>query len=451
MDDKGANKNDEMYSHLDDIDEFFLKNFNILLTEKKDIQEKQVEILDIDDKKNNIVEILDEQVFEKENMSSKEILDIKDEEKIEILNIDSLPNMEILDDLNNQIINDTSNENNNAPNKGEILNIEEETLENNQEKADILEFKPLDDSENHTYYIRENEEENIFNNIDPNNYQNVTYYKKKIKPKKNKQKIILFILLILILMLLSFVIIKLIKWKIDNDDIKNQLQNIQNSVVKEEISDNESSTNASSDNNISNSKVDDVYLNVPLISVDIANLKKQNSDTIGWLKVNGTNIDYPVVQASDNEYYLTHAFNHNYNEAGWVFADYRNNLVDDKNLVIYGHARLNSTMFGTLKNVVKPFWYNDINNYVINFSMYDYNTLWLVFSTYIADNEKYYIKTSFSSDDEYMNFLNTIKSRSIYNYNIDINENDRIMTLSTCYTNDKRIVLHAKLIKREKR
>ena len=108
-------------------------------------------------------------------------------------------------------------------------------------------------------------------------------------------------------------------------------------------------------------------------------------------------------------------------------------------------------MFGTLKNVVKPFWYNDINNYVINFSMYDYNTSWLVFSTYIADNEKYYIKTSFSSDDEYMNFLNTIKSRSVYNYNIDINENDHIMTLSTCYTNDKRIVLHAKLIKREKR
>ncbi len=447
MDDNGTNKNDEMYSHLDDIDEFFLKNFNILLTEKKNALPHDVEILDINDIKSN------ENTKQPLNLDidtpkpKREILDIDDLPHTEILEMDNTSPLEVLDD------NFFTEDRENLVNKDEQIEI----LDNinthlNEDEKTIISNTPVyeDVDEGQIYHIKETEE-NIFNNIDADSYQNATYYKKSINTKKvkSKQKIILFILLILIFISLTFVIMKLIKWKLDNDDIKNQLQNLQNSVVKEEVSNNDNV--AVNPNNVSNSQVDDVYLNIPLVSVDIANLKKQNSDTIGWLKVNGTNIDYPVVQASDNEYYLTHAFNHNYNEAGWIFADYRNNLVDDKNLVIYGHARLNSTMFGTLKNVVKPFWYNDINNYVINFSMYDYNTSWLVFSTYIADNEKYYIKTSFSSDDEYMNFLNTIKSRSVYNYNIDINENDHIMTLSTCYTNDKRIVLHAKLIKREKR
>lgn len=87
-----------------------------------------------------------------------------------------------------------------------------------------------------------------------------------------------------------------------------------------------------------------------LINVDFNELKKFNSNTKGWIQVNGTNINYPFVQAKDNKFYLTHSFDKSYNSAGWVFLDYRNNINElSKNTIIYAHGRLDTTMFGSLK------------------------------------------------------------------------------------------------------
>ena len=74
---------------------------------------------------------------------------------------------------------------------------------------------------------------------------------------------------------------------------------------------------------------------------------EDNSNTIGWLMVPGTRIDYPVLQYTDNSYYLNHDFHHHYNTAGWIFMDYRNKL-DDQNIVIYGHHRRDGSMFGSM-------------------------------------------------------------------------------------------------------
>ena len=70
------------------------------------------------------------------------------------------------------------------------------------------------------------------------------------------------------------------------------------------------------------------YIKVPFMQVDFSKLKEKNSDTVGYIKVNNTNINYPVVYSGDNTYYLTHAFDKTKNSAGWVFLDYRNNLDD---------------------------------------------------------------------------------------------------------------------------
>ena len=193
------------------------------------------------------------------------------------------------------------------------------------------------------------------------------------------------------------------------------------------------------------------FIKMPLINVDLTNLQSQNSDTIGWLQVNGTNINYPVVKTDNNDYYLNHDFNKRYNDGGWIFADYRNNLIDDKNLIIYGHARLNLTMFGTLKNVIKANWYQNSDNYLVRLSTINSNMSFQVFSTYVTEAEDYYIKTDFNNNEDYLSFLNTLKSRSVYNYGVSLSENDRILTLSTCYTDNRRVVLHAKLIKYENR
>lgn len=88
-----------------------------------------------------------------------------------------------------------------------------------------------------------------------------------------------------------------------------------------------------------------------MINVNFDDLKKTNSDVIGWLKVNGININYPFVQGKDNNYYLTHGFNKSYNDAGWIFFDYRNNNTNNKNTIIYAHSILDKTMFESLRNV----------------------------------------------------------------------------------------------------
>ena len=181
--------------------------------------------------------------------------------------------------------------------------------------------------------------------------------------------------------------------------------------------------------------------------INFDELKKKNKDTIAWLKVNNTNIDYPVVQAKDNNYYLKHSFDKKYTDAGWVFMDYRNNINElNKNIIIYGHARKDKSMFGTLKNTLKKDWYNNKDNHIITLTTKDNEYKYQVFSTYHITTEEYYIKTDFNSDDEFNKFVNTLKKRSTHNYNVEVNELDQILTLSSCFNEKEKVVLHAKLL-----
>ena len=123
-------------------------------------------------------------------------------------------------------------------------------------------------------------------------------------------------------------------------------------------------------------------------------------------------------------------------------------LNEDKNTIIYAHARLDKTMFGSLKNVIKDEWLNDSSNFVVNLSTEHENTLWQVFSVYRIPTTSDYLQTEFYNN-EFSNFTKMLIDRSIYNFNTSVNKDDRILTLSTCYNNSDKVVLHAKLIKRE--
>ena len=188
---------------------------------------------------------------------------------------------------------------------------------------------------------------------------------------------------------------------------------------------------------------------MPLIDVNIEKLIEQNDDTVGWINVNNTNINYPFMQTNDNKYYLTHAFDKSWNDAGWLFLDYRNSKdFSGRNNIIYGHSRLDKTMFGSLHNVLSNDWYTDKSNHVIRLSTQIENTMWQVFSVYKIPEETYYITTDFSNDTDYSRFLKKIKSRSVHNFGVNVSSSDKILTLSTCSSNNKRLVVHAKLIKR---
>lgn len=276
--------------------------------------------------------------------------------------------------------------------------------------------------------------------------------KKKLKIRWiNITLIIMFIIFLSTLIYSSF---NIIKWFISSNKIEKQVEEINETIVIEEIKEENKEieiVNPPEEEDKSNPYWD--YIKMNLINVDFKELKQTNNHTKGWIQVNGTNINYPFVQAKNNDYYLKRAFDKTYNEAGWIFLDYRNNIETlDKNNILYGHGRLDNTMFGSLKNILKSNWYKNSDNYVIKLSTESANTMWQVFSVYHIPTTSDYLQTKFSTDEEYMNFLNMLYKRSMYDFKIDFNKDDKILTLSTCYNNDKeRVVMHAKLIKIQQR
>ena len=274
---------------------------------------------------------------------------------------------------------------------------------------------------------------------------------KEEKQKKNKiiNKVLIIIIYLILISIFIFAGYKCINWFKDNKKIEKQVKEINEIIEIEETPDNE---NIEVIEQPEDNKTGQYwnYLNMKLINVNFQELKNQNSDTVGWIQVNGTNINYPFVQTTNNDYYLTHAFDKTYNDAGWVFLDYRNNIKDlHKNTIIYAHSRLDHSMFGTLKNVLHTEWINNPDNFIIKLSMESENTMWQVFSVYHIPTTSDYLQIDFYDNSEFLEFGNMLLNRSAYNFNTSISENDKILTLSTCYSDTEKTVLHAKLIKRE--
>ena len=263
------------------------------------------------------------------------------------------------------------------------------------------------------------------------------------------KNVILFVLFIVFAIIFSYALSKIIRWYYDSNKTKEAIISISDNTEVKETEDTENTEIIGSEDMNSDNPYWD-YIKMNLIDVDFSKLKLKNSNTVGWIQVNGTTINYPFVQYKDNDYYLNHSFDNSYNDAGWVFLDYRNsNDKLDRNNIIYAHGRMDKTMFGSLRKVLTNGWLDNINNYVIKISTEYENTLWQVFSVYRIPTTNDYIKVDFNSDSEYSKFIDLIVSRSQYNFNTYVGINDKIVTLSTCYDDNDKVVLHAKLIKKE--
>lgn len=277
--------------------------------------------------------------------------------------------------------------------------------------------------------------------------------RKKVETSKQNKKLSLAIMgLSLTVYLICVFLIS--RWSVQKLKIKYLSEDIINSTEIIEMEENtENKTEPAPDsepeptpdtpsNNYYYPESDSNYLNI-----NFNELLEKNSDTVGWIKVDGTKVNYPIVQAEDNDYYLSHTFDKSNNIAGWVFADYRVDFTTfGKNTIIYGHNMNNKTMFGSVPSMLKSSYLNNSSNYYIKISTPTCNTLWKVFSIYTIEPEVYYLKTNFRTEP-FENFLNTIKGRSIYNFGIDVTPEDKILTLSTCdNTGTKRVAVHAKMI-----
>ncbi len=231
------------------------------------------------------------------------------------------------------------------------------------------------------------------------------------------KRIVLIILLLLFIGIFIYASINIFSWMTDNKKTKDIRKKIDDSI--------------------------NVNVDKGIFEVDFNELSKINSDVNSYLIVNNTNINYPVVKTNNNDYYLNHSFDRTKSEAGWVFMD-SNNRFDgtDKNIVIYGHNRLDGTMFGTLKKVLDSNWYSKEENLDIELINKNETIKYKIFSIYKIKEEEYYINTYFT-DNTFNSFINNIKNRSIHNFDVktDIKE---ILTLSTCTIVDGyRLVVHA--------
>ncbi len=268
--------------------------------------------------------------------------------------------------------------------------------------------------------------------------------KEKDNSRKKVKKIVIFLFMSIIL----FSLYTIFNWLSDNSKIQQIKREIDKNIEVERNYHYGELVNPPKDKN-SNYYY---YVSFPFYKVSFSILTSKNKDTVGFVRVRNTNIHYPVVQTIDNQYYLNHDFNRKENKAGWIFFDYRSNLKKlGDNTVIYGHARLDGSLFGSLKNVLTSSWQKNRDNYVIFLSTSKENMVFQIFSIYTIESEGYYITPNFDNPVKKQLWLDTMKKRNIAPIDTEVHTSDKILTLSTCKDNQGgRVVVHAKLIKRQK-
>lgn len=267
-------------------------------------------------------------------------------------------------------------------------------------------------------------------------------YKRKNIIKQINLNLFKFIIIFIIIMCLSVIVIYNIVGKNDNKKIKKI-----SSSIKEVIEDEDVNKQQLEENNLEPVKPSAYFTNY---SEAFNELLKINKDTVGWIKIKNTKVNYPVVQASNNDYYLNHDYNLETNLAGWIYVDYRNNIESlSKNTIIYGHnVAQDELMFGSLDRMLEQSWYSNKDNRIITFNTIYGNHSFRIFSIYTIKETNDYLITDFKSDQSFINYVQKAKDLSIYNFNVDVKSNDKLLTLSTCYgsSSEYRIVVHAKEI-----
>ncbi|HIT67431.1 MAG TPA: class B sortase [Candidatus Merdisoma merdipullorum] len=178
--------------------------------------------------------------------------------------------------------------------------------------------------------------------------------------------------------------------------------------------------------------------------VALSELQAQNPDTVGWIEIPGTGISYPLMQADDNAYYLNHTFSGKVNSAGSIFMEQLNSSdFTDLHTIIYGHNMKNGSMFAGLKNYSSPSYL--VSHPTVYLDLADGTHAYQIFSVYeaAADSDSYTI--GFAPDEQYEEYLRTIKGRSEYDTGVDVTKDDFIITLSTCTrSGEDRYLVHAK-------
>ena len=242
---------------------------------------------------------------------------------------------------------------------------------------------------------------------------------------KRVKKVIYILLVIVFLVSIIYIInyfINIEKSKTEIEDIRKIMDN--NSEIKEE-------------NNTPSEKT----------NYKIENLKKireQNNEIIAWINIEGTEINYPILQTDNNEYYITKNYKKQYDMNGSIFLDYRYNLEKPSdNFLVYGHNNNNGLMFDNLLEYEDESYYK--MHPIINLTTLEEDETYKIIAVFkskayekIENNEFiYYNYVDFEKDEQYYDYIEKCKERSLYKIENNINYREKLLTLSTCeYSRD---------------
>lgn len=166
--------------------------------------------------------------------------------------------------------------------------------------------------------------------------------------------------------------------------------------------------------------------------IDFAELKKINSDVVGWIKIDDTQVNYPIVKGKNNSYYLNHSYDKKWSGYGSIFMDFESSSdFSDLNTFIYGHNTKNGSMFGELYKYMKQNFYDEHPT----FNLYSPTNSYIVevISAYVDDTESDSYNQIFSSFEEYKKYIDLIISKSRIRTNVNIDyRSDKIITLYSC-------------------
>ena len=190
--------------------------------------------------------------------------------------------------------------------------------------------------------------------------------------------------------------------------------------------------------------------------LNLYSLYEMNNDLVGWIRIENTNINYPVVKSKVKNYYLRKDFYKNYSSYGTPFLAENCNVNVSDNLIIYGHHMRNRKMFGSLEDYKSKLFYE--KNKIIDFYTLDRDEtvkteyeIFAVFKTvaYSSNGFKYYNYINFNNKEEYDDFIDKVKQLSLYDTGVKAEYGDEILTLSTCEYSNKngRLVIMARKIK----
>lgn len=247
------------------------------------------------------------------------------------------------------------------------------------------------------------------------------------------RKIINIILVAIIIVCLSIIGYKYYNYNKD-DKLNSEIQDLQPVINEASDSDN----NSSGENDGQDQSKEGNYVN----SANEEELKSINSDYKMWIQIENTNINYPVVQGSDNDYYLKHNFRKESNISGTVFVESANDIDNDKNIILYGHNMRNGTMFNNITNYKEESFFNEDNkiNIIMNNTLYEYE----VFSVYVKNVSEVNLAIGFANEDEFINYAYNEADESLYKKDVDFSAEDNLITLVTCsyeFTDARTIVV----------